>query len=205
MASSTATDVMGVLSGLTSGGEAGEAVSKTLTAVAPKLAASAGGQAVLGALGPVGMALGGVAMISSAIEARKAKKREERRLNKEIAKQETAKRENAAVFNILEQREIGKLEEAKSTALDDYLSQTVGTIKTLEQQKAQTGFEGAGTFERRIGAQTRKTLTDSIDKTLNKFAMQFEDTQLSIGQQEQSSLDQINSQIDQLNQAKDNL
>ena len=205
MASSTATDVMGVLSGLTSGGEAREAVSKTLTAVAPKLAASAGGQAVLGALGPVGMALGGVAMISSAIEARKAKKREERRLNKEIAKQETAKRENAAVFNILEQREIGKLEEAKSTALDDYLSQTVGTIKTLEQQKAQTGFEGAGTFERRIGAQTRKTLTDSIDKTLNKFAMQFEDTQLSIGQQEQSSLDQINSQIDQLNQAKDNL
>tara|TARA_R100000458_G_scaffold58302_1_gene66070 strand:- start:773 stop:1363 length:591 start_codon:yes stop_codon:yes gene_type:complete len=196
MASSTATDVMGVISGVTTGAQAASAISTASVAM--------GGPA-MAALGPVGMALGAVAMISSAIEARKAKKREERRLNKEIAKQEAAKRENAAVFNILEQREIGKLEEAKSTALDDYLSQTVGTIKTLEQQKAQTGFEGAGTFERRIGAQTRKTLTDSIDKTLNKFAMQFEDTQLSIGQQEQSSLDQINSQIDQLNQAKDNL
>ena len=196
MASSTATDVMGVISGVTTGAQAASAISTASMAM--------GGPA-MAALGPVGMALGAVAMIGSAIEARKAKKREERRLNKEIAKQETAKRENAAVFNILEQREIGKLEEAKSTALDDYLSQTVGTIKTLEQQKAQTGFEGAGTFEKRIGAQTRKTLTDSIDKTLNKFAMQFEDTQLSIGQQEQSSLDQINSQIDQLNQAKDNL
>jgi hypothetical protein len=186
---------MSDLGAAASGAASGAKMGATLGSVIPGIGNVVGGIA--------GAVLGGLGGIFSSGEARKARKRQRKRLSNQQTRLRGQIPGIQAYFDELQSYKKGQIARKKGKAVEQFVESTVGTIPTLRRKIAATGLQ-SGSADKLIGSTSAKLQT-SISNTMGDIADQESDMELAMDQQRQNQLQGVIDQISTLQTKKDNL